>query len=159
MLRDYLGNDVATHQIETPLSARTHQASQPHQAVQPNIIALPQASSNLGSTETMSPPPLAPQIVDIIPQSGPHFRNQRIWLKVQNLPRGNGLRYLVGFGEAGIVSTSFVCSEEDKVQILECSTPITPTPCFTVPSLMQFSDPHTPLGSSDVSYEFASQAS
>ena len=84
--------------------------------------------------------------------------SQILWLKVQNLPRGNGLRYLVGFGVAGVEITSFVCSEEDKVQILECTTPITTTPCITILSLMHFYDPHTPLGSSDVSYEFASQS-
>ena len=76
---------------------------------------------------------------------------------IQNLPRGDGLHYLVGFGETGIVSTSFVSSEGDQVQILECSTPITSTPCFASLSLMCHSDPQIPIGSSDVYYEFNSQ--
>ena len=98
-----------------------------------------------------------PRIVDINPRFGPYFASQRIWLKIQNLPRGNGLRYSVRFGETDVVSTSFVCSEEDEVQLLECTTPITSTPCFSFPSLMHHYDPHTPIGSSDVYYEFASQ--
>ena len=157
MLRDCHGDNVARYQVETTLRARAHQASQPHQAVQPNILALPQASS--GSTERVLPPPLAPQIVDIFPRSGPHFMSQRILLKVQNLPRGYRLRYLVGFCEAGIRLSSFVSSKEDEVQILECTTPITSTPCYVIPSLMRLDVPHTPLGYSDVSYEFASQPS
>jgi len=139
--------------METPLKARMHQA------VQPNLLALPHPSSNFGSTEMTSPPPSPPQIVDIIPRSGPHSKSQRVWLKVQNLPRGNDLHYFVGFGELGIVSTSFVCSEDDEVQILECTTPITSTPCLAIPALMHHYEPHIAFGSSDLYYEFASQSS
>jgi len=164
VLKDYLGNDVAMYKVETPLRARTHQAAQthqavqPYQAVQPNLLALPHPSSNFGSTETTLPPPPPPQIVDIIPRSGPHSKGQRVWFKVQNLPRGNDMHYSVGFGELGIVGTSFVCSEDDEVQILECTTPITSTPCLVIPSLMHHYEPHIPLGSSDLCYEFASQS-
>jgi len=146
------------YQVETPLRARSHQAVQSHQAVPPNLLALPHPSSNFGSTEMTLPPPSPPQIVHIIPRSGPHSKGQRVWLKVQNLPRGNDMHYLVGFGELGIVSTSFVFSEDDEVQILECTTPITSTPCIVIPSLMHHYEPHIPLGSSDLYYEFASQS-
>jgi len=95
-----------------------------------------------------------PQIVDVIPQSGPHFTRQRVWFKVQNLPRGDNLHYFIGFGEAGIVSTSFVCSEGDQIQILECETPVTSTPYSTIPWLTQGDGPEIPIGSSNVKYAF-----
>jgi hypothetical protein len=155
-LRDCFGNDIATCQVETPLKARIHQLVQP---------ALPQASPDFGSTQTTvspplpAPPPPTPRIVDIIPRFGPHFASQRIWVKVENLPRGNGLHYLIGFEEAGTVATSFVCSEGDQVQILECATPITSRPCYAIPSLMYHHDPQILIGSSDVYYGFAPQSS
>ena len=132
----------------TPLKARKHQSSQPPQAVQPNYSVLPHATPGFGSTGTL------PQIVDIIPQFGPHFTRQRVWLKVRHLPRGNGLHYFVGFGDAGTVSTSFMCEEGDQIQILECATPVTSTPCPVIPSLMQGGNPPIPIGSSDVEYAF-----
>lgn len=148
---------VATFRLQTPLRARTHQGSQPHQApVQQNIFALPQAISDLaGSTNTTAlPPPPSPQIVDINPQHGPHFVGQRVWVKVQNLPQGNGQRYLIGFGHAGIVTTSFVSSEGDQVQILECTTPETPTSCAFLLSLMHDDDPQTPIAFGHIYYTF-----
>ena len=96
-----------------------------------------------------------PRIVDINPRFGPYFASQTIWLKVQNLHRGNGLRYSVRFGETGVVSTSFLSSKEDEVQMLECITPTTSAPCVTFLSLMYHDDPQTPIGSSDIYYEFA----
>ena len=85
--------------------------------------------------------------------------SQRVWLKVESLPRGDDLHYLVGFGDTDIVSTSFVSSEEDKVQILECMTPLISMPCFSCLKLVHHYAPQTPLGSSNVYYEFASQSS
>jgi len=152
---NWLENDI----METQVKSQAHPASQPHQLVQLTHVALPQANYDYGNTETMLPAPSLPQIVDIIPRSGPHSKSQRVWLKVQNLPRGDGLHYLVEFGEFGIVGTSFVCSEEDEVQVLECTTPTTSTPCLIIPSLRYQNEPHIPLGSSDVYYEFASQSS
>lgn len=96
----------------------------------------------------------SPQIVDIIPQFGPHFSSQRVWVKVQNLPRGKGLHYFIEFGEVGIASASFVCSEGDQVQILECATPITSTPRSTILSLMHDHNPQIPIGSGNVEYTF-----
>jgi len=142
-LRDWFGNDVATCQLETPLKTRTHGQVQ--------MLALPQASPDFGSTVTTAPPP---QIVDINPRSGLHSAGQRVWVKVLNLPRGNGQRYLIEFDGVGIVSTSFESPEGDQVQILECTTPITPTPCGTLPALKYYWDPQSPIGSSDVQYFF-----
>jgi hypothetical protein len=141
----------------TQLEAQTLPASQLHQLVQPTFLASPPSNRDFASTETTLSPP-QPRIVDINPHFGPHFASQRVWLKVQNLPRGSGLHYLVRFGEAGIVSTSFVCSEGDEVQFLDCTTPIASTPCICIPTLMHYYDPQTPIGSSDVYYEFASQS-
>ena len=155
-LRDRHGNDVATYQMGTQLKAQTLPASQLYQPVQPNFLDLIQANCDYPSIEISLPPP-PPRIVDINPQSGPYFANQRVWLKVKNLPRGDGLHYLVGFGGPGIVDTSFVSSEGDQVQILECTTPITSTPCICFPSLMRHYDPQIPIVFSDVSYEFNSQ--
>ena len=95
-----------------------------------------------------------PQIVDVIPQFGRHFTRERVWFKVHNLSRGDGLHYFIRFGEAGIVSTSFVCSEGDQIQVLECVTPVTPMPYSTIPTLMQGDNPQIPIGSSDVQYAF-----
>lgn len=139
----------------TQLKAQKLPASQRHQPVQPNFLAWPQANPEYRSIETTSPPP--PRIVDINPQFGPYFAGQRVWLMVQNLPRGDGLHYLVGFSGAGIVSTSFVSSEGDQIQILECTTPTASAPCFAFLSLMRHCDPEIPIGSSDVYYEFNSQ--
>lgn len=139
------------------MNAQTLPASQPHQPVQPNFLDLLQVNRGHRSTETTLPPP--PRIVDINPQFGPYFANQRVWLKVKNLPRGGGLHYLVGFGEPGIVGTSFISSEGDQVQILECTTPIASAPCLCFPSLMRHYDPQIPIGFSDVHYEFNSQPS
>ena len=153
MLKDDLGNIVAMYQVPTPLKARIHQPVQPNLA-QPNL-----AFSDFGSTGMTLPPSRPPQIVDIIPGSGPYDKSQRVWLKVESLPRGNGLAYFVGFGGAGIVSTSFISSEEDEVQILECTTPMASTPCPSFLSLMHHYDPLMLLGSSNVYYEFTSQSS
>lgn len=158
-MRDCYGNDVATYQMGIQLKAQTFPASQPHQPhqlVQPNFLNLIQANCDYPSIDITSQPP-PPRIVDINPQFGPYFANQRVWLKVKNLPRGDGLHYLVGFGGHGIVDTSFISSEGDQVQILECTTPIASATCRCFPSLMRHYDPQIPIGFSDVSYEFNSQ--
>ena len=100
-------------------------------------------------------PPPPPQIVGIIPQYGTHFTSQRVWIKVQNLPRDNDQKYLIGFGYAGTVTTSFVTSEEDQDQILECGTPVTATSCICLLSLMRDDDPQTSIDSSHIYYTFA----
>lgn len=167
-LKDSLGNNVVTYQVEAPFKARTHARVRMqiptqlpsfghYQPVQPTVLAFPQPSPNLGSTEVTIPPPL-PRIVDIIPRIGPHYASQKLWVKVQNLPRGAGLQYLIGFGNGDTMRTSFVCSEGDQVQILECATPITSAACFVYPWLMQHHNPHIPIGFSDVHYTFASDS-
>jgi hypothetical protein len=147
-------------QVDTLFKARTHDSSiqtqipllfpalDHHQPVQSNVVAM---SPDLESTEMTVAPPPPPRIVDMIPQIGPHYASQRVWVKVQNLPRGDSLHYLISFGDLGTVSTSFVSSEGDQVQILECMTPITSTPCFVHPSLMH---DQIPIGFSDIHYTF-----
>ena len=155
---------MALFQMQTPLRVRKHEKSQPHQAivqpvhvpVQPDLVVLPQASSGFGGIDsTVLPPPSPPPcIVDINPQSGPHSTSQRVWIRVENLPRGNGEQYCIEFGHAGTVATLFKSSEGDQVQILECMTPITPTSCALFLSLMCAHDFQTPIASSCVYYTF-----
>ena len=153
-------------QVDTLFKARTHDSSiqtqiplqlsalDHHQPVQSNDVAMPLPLTNHDSesTEMTVPPP--PRIVDVIPRFGPHYASQRVWVRVQNLPRGDSLHYRIGFGELGAVSTSFVCSEGDQVQILECFTPITSTPGSVHPSLMHDHGPQMPIGFSDIHYTF-----
>ena len=144
-------NNVATFRVETPLKSRKHHSNQQPQPVQQNYAALSQASPDFGSTQTMVP---LPQILDINPRYGQHSTNQRVWVAIQNLARGNGEQYLIGFGHAGMVTTSFVSSEGDQVQILECTTPTTSTLCSFFLSLMHDHDPQTPIGSGHAYYTF-----
>jgi hypothetical protein len=156
------------------LPSRSHQAPvQSHQApvqlhqvpVQPNLFALPQPIFDSESADTTEPPPPPPpppplpppppQIVDIIPHYGPHFASQRVWVNVQNLPRDNCQKYLIGFGEAGTMAASFVTAEGDQVQILECTTPVIPIPYTAFLSLMYDHDPQTPIATGLVHYTFA----
>ena len=92
--------------MQTPLRKRKHQKShqtisQPqHEQVQPDLVALPQASSSFGGIDsTVLPPPSPPPcIVNVIPRSGPHSTNERVWVTVVNLPRSNGEQYCIEFG-------------------------------------------------------------
>ena len=154
-LDDAFGS-VGTFQLQTPLRIRKHEKPQSqHVPVQPNHIALPQASSGFGIDMTVLPPLLpSPHIVDINPQYGPYSISQRVWVRVQNLSRGNGEQYAIDFGQVGMVTTSFVSEEGDQVQILECTTPIAPTPCISCLSLRHSHDPQTPIGSSQAIYRY-----
>ncbi len=132
----------------TVLVQPQHVPVQPqHAPVLPNLA---QASSGFGITTTVlsPPPPASPRILDINPQYGPHSTSQRVWVQVQNLPRGNGEQYDIEFSQVGMVATSFLSEEGDQVQILECTTPITSTPCMSCPSLRHAHNPQTPIGSS-----------
>ena len=164
-MTDPYGN-VATFQMPTPFRVRTHQRSELHQSivqpqhapVQPDLEALPQVSSGFGDIDSTvlppPPPPPPPRIVDINPQCGPQYTSQRIFILVENLPRGNGEQYCIRFGNAGTVATSFKSPQGDLVQILECMTPITTTSCAWFPSLMRDHDPQTAIASSSVHYTF-----
>ena len=105
-----------------------------------------------GST-VLSPPRPPPCIIDINPQSGPHSTSQRVWVRVENFPRDTGETFFIGFGDLGVVASSFMSSEGDQVQLLECVTPITSTSCALFLSLMT-DDLETPMASSDVYYTF-----
>lgn len=164
-MEDSFGTSVGTFQLQTPLRIRKHEKCQSqhvpvqpqHAPVQPNLFALPQASSGFGIDTTVLPPPSpppSPHIVDINPRYGPHSTSQRVWVRVHNLPRANGEQYALEFGQVGMVATSFVSEEGDQVQILECTTPIPPTPCISYPSLRHSHDPQTPIGSSQAIYSF-----
>ena len=172
-MKDSFGG-VATFQLQTPLRIRKHEKSRSQQApvqlhytpAQPNLSALSQASSGIGIDTTVPPPspPPSPHIVDIIPQDGPHSTSQRVWVQVQNLPRGNGEQYTIEFSQVGMVATSFRSEEGDRVQILECTTPIFPTPTLPTTilptpfisclSLRHTNDLQTPIGSSQAIYSF-----
>jgi hypothetical protein len=94
-----------------------------------------------------------PEIVDILPRSGPIGGGQRVWIFVQNLSRDTSQNYVVNFGDAGNVEARFLSAEGDWHQMLECESPTRPAGEVHL-SLRLSCDSSTPIGINSVPFGF-----